>query len=337
MASINEIAKIANVSKMTVSNVVNKKFSKVSKETREKIEKIIQETNYTPNLFARSLKSSKSKIIMLAIPQTIENDPYKNKAFNNPFYGELINSIEYNLRKSGYFLMFRFINENEVLQNLVINWNIDGLIVLGAMKHDMNTIFNGLEVPTVFLDSYVNVDTKDMIITEDEKGGFLATEYLIQSGRKKVGIVVSSMSEVGVSSKRFDGYKQALDHYHISFDSSIVFEGSPNFEFGDQVGQYIKQHQTDLDALFVYSDIMALSIINGLKNNGIKVPEDVAVIGFDGLYIGELSEPKLTTVKQDITLKGEKAVDLLIKKLNGESERAEQQHVPVELVIRQSV
>jgi len=78
-------------------------------------------------------------------------------------------------------------------------------------------------------------------------------------------------------------------------------------------------------------------MINGLKNQGIKVPSEVAVIGFDGLYIGELSEPKLTTVKQDITLKGEKAVDLLLRKLNGESVHAEQQHLPVELVIRQSV
>jgi len=337
MTSINEIAEMANVSKMTVSNVINKKFSKVSKETRERIEKLLKETNYTPNLFARTLKSSKSKIIMLAIPQTIENDPYKNKAFNNPFYGELINSIEYNLRKSGYFLMFRFINESEVLQKLVINWNIEGIIVLGAIKHEMNTMFKGIKVPAVFLDSYIDADKNDMIITEDEKGGFLATEYLIKSGRKKIGIVVSSMKEVGVSSKRFDGYKQALQQYHLPFDTSKVFEGFPSFEFGDKVGQHIKKHQIDFDALFVYSDIMALSMINGLKNHGIKVPEEVAVIGFDGLYIGELSEPKLTTVKQDITLKGEKAVDLLIKKLNGQSVHDGQYSVPVELVIRQSV
>ena len=105
MPSIDEIAKMAKVSKMTVSNVINKRYSKVSKLTRDKIEKIIKETNYTPNLFARSLKSSESKIIMLAIPQTIDNDPYKNKAFNNPFYGEIINSVEYNLRKKGYYLM----------------------------------------------------------------------------------------------------------------------------------------------------------------------------------------------------------------------------------------
>ena len=109
--SITEIAKMANVSKMTVSNVINKRFSKVSKATREKVERIIQETNYTPNLFARNLKSNSSKIILLAIPQTIDNDPNKDTAFDNPFYGELINSVETNLRKAGYYLMFRFVNE----------------------------------------------------------------------------------------------------------------------------------------------------------------------------------------------------------------------------------
>ncbi len=337
MTSISKIAEMANVSKMTVSNVINKKYSKVSKKTRERIEKILEETNYTPNLFARTLKSNESKIIMLAIPQTMENDPYKNKAFNNPFYGELINSIEYNLRKSGYFFMFRFINGHEVLQKLIINWNIDGVIVLGAIKHEMDTIFKDIKVPSVFLDSYIDTDDKDVIVTDDEQGGFIATEHLIKSGRRKIGIVVSSLKDIGVASKRYYGYKKALKKYQLPFDSKKVFEGFPSLEFGNQIGQYIKEHKERFDALFVYSDIMALSMINGFKNHGIKVPEEVAVIGFDGLYIGELSEPKLTTVKQDITLKGEKAVNLLLSKLNGQSVSAEHHYLPVELVIRESV
>ena len=90
MSSINEIAKLAKVSRMTVSNVINKKYDKVSKETRERVERLLVETNYTPNFFARNLKSNRSRIVLFTIPQTVENDPYKNTAFNNPFYGELI-------------------------------------------------------------------------------------------------------------------------------------------------------------------------------------------------------------------------------------------------------
>jgi LacI family transcriptional regulator len=336
MASIEEIARIANVSKMTVSNVINKRYSKVSQKTREKIEKIIKETNYTPNLFARSLKSSESKIVMLAIPQTIENDPYKNKAFNNPFYGEIINSVEYNLRKKGYYLMFRFIGEDESLKKLAINWNIDGVIVVGAVDREMNTIFSDIEIPSVYLDTYVDDPTLDMIIIDDYKGGYLATEHLIKIGKQKIGFVVSMLDNVGVASKRYEGYKDAIKDNGFDFKEERVFQGYTSHEFGKSIGEVIKNNKDDFDALFVYSDIMALSVIQGLKENGLRVPEDIAVIGFDGLYIGELSEPPLTTISQDITKKGELAVELLAKKMNKESLEPEKIVMPVSLIQRKS-
>lgn len=336
MSSIIEIAKKANVSKMTVSNVINKKYSKVSPQTCKKIERIIEEMNYAPNLFARSLKSSKSKIILLAIPQTLENDPYKNKAFNNPFYGELINSIEFNLRQAGYYLMFRFISENEVISHLIANWNIDGTIILGAIQAEMDTIFKDISTPTVFVDTYCDLKTQDTILTEDEKGGYIATEHLLNIGRRNIGVVVSSIGEMGVSRMRYGGYRKALENHEIDFQDHWLFEGFPSDEFGNIVGQYISQHREDYDALFVYSDILALSVIKGLKSNGLNVPKDIAIVGFDGLYIGELAEPRLTTVKQDITVKGEMAVALLLRKLNGDSTSVEHVKLSVELVIKES-
>lgn len=336
MASIEEIAKLANVSKMTVSNVINKKYSKVSQKTVKRIEKIMEEMNYTPNLFARSLKSSESKIVMLAIPQTIDNDPYKNKAFNNPFYGEIINSIEYNLREKGFYLMFRFINEHESLQKLAINWNIDGVIVVGAIEKEMHTIFKDITVPSVYLDTYLDDPTKNTIIIDDEQGGYLATEHLIKKGSRKIGFVVSLLNDVGVASMRYDGYKRALKEYDVPYEESRIFQGYTSTEFGEKVSQEIKKRLNEFDALFVYSDIMALSVIKGLKNNGIKVPDDIKVVGFDGLYIGELSEPGLTSIKQDITKKGEIAVDLLIRRIQDNKATAEQIVLPVSLVERSS-
>jgi len=336
MASIEEIAKLANVSKMTVSNVINKRYSKVGQKTREKIEKIIKDTNYTPNLFARSLKSSESKIVMLAIPQTIDNDPYKNKAFNNPFYGEIINSVEYNLRKQGYYLMFRFIGEDESLKKLAINWNVDGVIVVGAIEKEMNTIFSGIDIPSVYLDTYVDNPNLDLIVIDDEQGGYLATNHLIEQGRSKIGFVVSMLDNVGVASKRYEGYKKALHTNNILFSKERIFEGYTSYEFGKSIGEQIKNNLNNFDSLFVYSDIMALSVIKGLKENGLRVPEDIAVVGFDGLYIGELSEPSLTTIKQDITKKGELAVDLLVKKMTKVSTKPEKIVMPVNLIKRQS-
>jgi LacI family transcriptional regulator len=336
MASIVEIAKLAKVSKMTVSNVIHKKYEKVSKETRERIERILVETNYTPNLFARNLKSNSSKIILFTIPQTIENDPYKNTAFNNPFYGELINSIEFNLRKSGYYLMFRFVSDEEILSNLVLNWNVDGVIILGAVKKEIRTVFKDIKVPVVFIDTYADLEESDSIVTEDEQGGFIATNHLIQRGKRKIGVVVSSIKEIGVASKRYDGYRRALKENDISFDDKWLFEGFPSFEFGAQIAQQIVEEKTAFDALFVYSDVMAIGVIKGLKEHGLRVPEDIAVVGFDGLYIGDLCEPRLTTIKQDITAKGQMAVDLLVRKLDGRSLSSEQLTLPVKLLEKES-
>lgn len=334
--SITEIAKMANVSKMTVSNVINKRYSKVSKATREKVERIIQETNYTPNLFARNLKSNSSKIILLAIPQTIDNDPNKDTAFDNPFYGELINSVETNLRKAGYYLMFRFVNDDEILSNLVVNWNIDGVIILGAIKKEIRTIFRDIDVPVVFIDTYADIDDSDTIITEDLLGAQMATQYLIQSGHQKIGIVTSSTKEVGVASKRFDGYRKALKDANIPFHKERVLESFPSYESGILVGHELAQRESEFDAVFVYSDLMAIGVIKGLKDKGIRIPRDIAVIGFDGLYIGELCEPKLTTIKQNVTDKGKMAVDLMTRKLSGESTKIERLVLPVTFVKKES-
>jgi LacI family transcriptional regulator len=200
----------------------------------------------------------------------------------------------------------------------------------------MDTIFKDLEIPTVFLDTYIDDPSLDMITIDDEQGGFLATEHLIKQGRNHIGIVVSSLDEVGVASKRYDGYKNALKHYNKAFDQALVFEGYTSYEFGIEIGKKIKMNHLKVDALFVYSDIMALSVIKGLSEQKIKVPEDIAIVGFDGLYIGELAHPALTTIVQDITLKGELAVDLLSKKINKESTEALKKVLPVNLVKRQT-
>jgi LacI family transcriptional regulator len=200
----------------------------------------------------------------------------------------------------------------------------------------MDTIFKDINIPSVFLDSYVEDHDLDMIVIDDEEGGFLATEHLIQSGKTKIGLVVSMLDEVGVASKRHDGYKRALNQYNIEYQQERIFEGYTTNDFGTEIGKKISENIENFDALFVYSDIMAMSVIRALKENGIKVPDDIAVVGFDGLFIGELSEPTLTTINQDITKKGELAVDLLMKKINKESTETEKVIMPVNLVKRKS-
>ncbi len=335
MATIKEIAKLSGVSPMTVSNVINKKHSKVSKKTIDKVEKIIKELNYVPNMSARSLVAKHSNIIVLIIPQTLEDDPDKDYAMKNPFYGEFINSIEYNLRKNGCYMMLRFVSEDEEYHHSLKVWNADGVIVLGTDQRQFDLNLAHIDIPLVMVDSYVNEqESHCAVVSDDKEGGRLAAKHLFQSGGKTFGVVCTNIAEKGVSQERFNGFSTFLKKNQISIEPENVFQGYPSYEYGLQIAESIMNNK--IDSVFASSDMLAFGIIEGLKKRGIHVPKDVSVIGFDGLFVTELSSPKLTTIKQNIQEKGREAVDLILK-VRENKEYRERVVLPVSLQKKESV
>jgi LacI family transcriptional regulator len=335
MTTIKEIAKLCGVSPMTVSNVINKKYHKVSKQTIENVEKIMEELNYVPNLSARSLVSKNSNIIVLIIPQSLDDDPDKDYAMHNPFYGEFINSIEYNLRQRGYYMMLRFVSEDEVYYPSLKLWNADGVIVLGADQVQFDLNLADLDISLVMVDSYID-NEKDYctVVSNDKMGGALAAGYLLDRGCTKLGVICTDISVQGVSQERYNGFIEYLADKKLDLDTKDVFQGFPSYDYGLQIADEIAKHK--LDGVFAFSDMVALGIIEGLKKLEINVPEDVSVIGFDGLFVGEISSPKLTTIKQNIYEKGEKTVELLIQALN-EKDYHDNIVLPVLLEVKESV
>lgn len=334
MTTIKEIARLSGVSPMTVSNVINKKNTKVSKETIERIEKIIEEVNYIPNMTARSLVSKNSNIIVLIIPQTLEDDPDKDYAMNNPFYGEFINSIEYHLRKNGCYMMLRFVSEDEIYHRYLKIWNADGVIVLGTDQKQYDLNLSNIDIPLVLVDSYVNDNKHCTVISDDVNGGKLAAEYLFSRKCANIGVVCTDISQKGVSRARYNGFVEGLKLNKIKINKEFVFQGFPSYEYGMNIAA--KLVEKNIDGVFSTSDMMAFGIIEGLKNIGKNVPDDVSVIGFDGLFITELSNPKLTTIKQDIREKGQKAVELILKVVQDNNYR-EEVVLEVNLVKKKSV
>ncbi len=335
MSTIKEIAKLAGVSPMTVSNVINKKHNKVSASTVEKVEKVIKELNYVPNMSARTLVSKNSHIIVLIIPQTLDDDPDKDYAMHNPFYGEIINSIEYNLRNNKYYMMLRFVSEDEVYVQSLKLWNADGVIVLGTDQKQFDLNLRKLDIPYVMIDSYVDdIENYCTVVNDDRSGGRLAADYLIERGCNKVGIACTDISSKGVSQERYKGFLEGLELHNRSIDSSNVFQGYPSYEYGLKVAKTIVEN--NLDGVFAFSDMIAFGIIEGIKKLGKRVPEDVSVIGFDGLFVSEISSPKLTTVKQNIYQKGKETVDLMLKVIN-DNEYKENVVLPVNLIEKESV
>ena len=335
MATIKEIAKLAGVSPMTVSNVINKKHNKVSSQTIEKVESYIKELNYVPNMSARSLVSNNSRIIVLIIPQTLEDDPDKDYAMHNPFYGEFINSIESNLRKNKYYLMLRFVSQNEVYRQSLKLWNANGVIILGTDQKQFDLNLRDLDIPLVMVDSYVDQNQDYCtVVNNDKKGGQLAAEYLVKRGCKNLGVVCTDITVKGVSQERYNGFINGLALHNKALNSNNIFQGYPSYEYGLKISKELIEN--NIDGVFAFSDMIAFGIIEGIRRLGKRVPEDISVIGFDGLFVSEISSPKLTTISQNIYQKGKKAVDLMLKVIDNESYK-ENIVLPVSLLEKESV
>jgi len=337
MITLKDIAAEAGVSIMTVSNVINGNHSKVSQKNIERIQKIIEKYNYVPNLTARSLTAKSSKIIGVILPI---KGSFKN-LFNDPYISELFGIIQNVVRENGYYLMIRSVKDVSDISTLIKNWNMDGAIFL--MPDYDNLIYSILKenkLPMVFLDSYSEIDNIISVGINDFKGGYIATRYLINNGHKRIlfaGPCHKNNAPIHQILQRLEGYKKALSEFNIPFDENLVVDVEPNYEIGIDLGRSICNKEFDVTAVFTTADIMAIGIIEGAKLNGMIVPNDLSIIGFDNLLPSIYVTPKLTTISQDIESKATAAVNLLIEYIEKGSVANNRITLDVEIVERQSV
>lgn len=332
ISTLKEVAEKLGVSTMTVSNVINKRYSKVSVETRERVEKALKDMNYQPNLSARSLVSKRSMIVVLVITFTEEEELDATNTIQNPFYSELIRTVEYELRKQGYFLMLRYMKKEENIQNLLNKWNAEGVIILG----DSEDVVEDIVKPVVLIDNYKH-NKVSTVNTEDYEGVKVGIQYLIDNGHKEIAYLTSPLSDKGVSWERYKGYSEVLKDNNLTLDENIIFEGNPDIEFAEKVAGSIVNEKTNVSAIYCHSDLVAVSLIRKLKSLGKNIPEDYSVISFDGLLLSMISHPELTSLSQDVNKKGRQAVNLLVNHIEDETFRTKNIKIPVELKVRNSV
>ena len=333
MATIKDIAKYAGVSCTTVSNVIHNRAGRVSKETIDKIHDAINKFNYIPNMTARSLVNSSSKVIAMI------NHAITRKDINfmaDPFQSSLIGIIESVLREHDYFLMVRTIDTIEELLAFLRNWNIDGLFITGIFQDNFFDALLNLEKPAVFIDSYIENSKFCNVGLQDYEGGYLAAEYLINHGHRHIAFASPTKKSGGVLHQRFLGYKAALTAHHMPFDPSLVYEYEMDLGSCRRLSEELAKKK-ELTAVMTSADIMAAGIMTGLREQGIGVPDDISVIGFDDIPVCRMLTPALTTVHQDITQKGIEAVNLMLKKLQNEEIGSTKIILPVSLVERSSV
>lgn len=333
MTTIKDIAQAVGVSCTTVSNVIHGKAGRVSAETIARINETIEKLGYVPNMSARSLVSSSSKVIGM-ISHLAQN---KNESIvEDPFHSAFIGSIEKTLRENGYYLMLRTVETTADLLTFLRNWNVDGLFCTGVFQDEFFDALAGLNIPVVLIDSYVTHPNMCNVGLEDYKGGYTATRYLIDKGHRNIAFASPAIKKRGVVYERFLGYQKALEEALAAFRPELVFEQELDVNTTVALGMNLAK-RNDITAVFATADILAAGIMSGLSQAGKKVPEDISVIGFDDINLCQLTSPRLTTIHQDAPLKGKLAVYFLIDQLENKPISNREIILPIHLVERNSV
>ncbi len=332
-ATIKDLAKETGLSIATISYVLNGKEG-VGIETRNVVMKAVKKLGYIPNYAARGLVCNFSKLIGVCNPQT---EPGSRLMFENPFYSELLSSIEYECRKHGYHVIISGTDADESYLKLARQRSLDGMIIIGTYSEKFYREIGRTNIPIVLIDTYLESSEFYNVRIDDRMGGYIATKHLLDKGHRNIAFVSGALRKCGVTQLRFDGYNDALTEYGIKLQKKFVFLGIVSFQAGVEHAENVVKQASEVTAIFCTADIIAIGAMKKLSEMGIKVPDDISVMGFDNLDISKYSSTAITTVEQDIHLKGSTAVELILKDISGEISTPQCRILPISIVERQSV
>ncbi|EOD01782.1 LacI family DNA-binding transcriptional regulator [Caldisalinibacter kiritimatiensis] len=328
--TIKDIAKHAGVSMTTVSKIINNKDQDISQATRDKVLKIMKEYNYVPNTIARSLVTKKTKTIGLVIPD-----------IRNPFFPELARGAEDKANEEGYNIIFcntdDDVSKEEKYISMLAEKMVDGIIFTASSKRTSGfDILSKKSIPIILVDRDIDfVGVKGKIIVDNFQGAYEGVIHLLECGYKKIAFISGPLSS-NTSICRLDGYKKALKSYEIDFKEECILEGDYKSEWGYKAVNTLLSKGIEFDGIFCGNDLIAIGAIKALKENNIVVPKEVGVVGFDDIYIANLVEPQLTSVKQPNYEMGYKAVEMLIDIIDNKKDKVEDLVLSTELIKRNS-
>ena len=325
--TIRDVASRAGVSYQTVSRVINNSRD-VSETTRAQVWEAIQALGYHPNVQAIGLSRNRSDTIGM-----VAHDA------GDPFYAQLIASANRTVTDYGRFMIViqtTKLDQMTAIERLIHSRRIDGLILVLPLSLTLERARELAEsrLPVVLVDLQYEIDV-DHVSVDNILGAFIATEHLIRHGHQRIGIIVGR-NDIPVGQMRLDGYKQALQEYGIPFNEQLVHYGDFSFDSGQKGAEYFLGMASPPTAIFSCNDMMAFGLIATLGRHGMRVPDDMAVIGFDDLPQSALFVPPLTTVRQPLREMAHTAAEHLCRILDGSISAPLRQVFKPELVIRRS-
>jgi LacI family transcriptional regulator len=214
---------------------------------------------------------------------------------------------------------------------------VDGIIIVGPYPSEYMEELKQIGVPVILVDAYIKDEAFPAIGIDDRLGGLMATRYLLQKGHRRIAFVSGVLMKDGVIEKRYLGYRDALQEAGVPYEPDFVYAGSVGYEYGMQVAREMQARGNRETAAFVTADIMAMGFVKGQRMLGRTVPGDISVVGFDDLYLATICDPSLTTIRQDIQLKGETAAKMVIEANRKKEGKKQDILLPITLVERDSV
>lgn len=340
MITIKQIAEGLNVSPTTVSNVIHGNYKKVSPENVERISKRLKELNYIPNMGARMLAHGDSRIIGVVM-NSLNNEQNQGEKYTieyGPFNSTIFSALEREIRKDGYYMMFYVSKDVDEILNVMNKWNIDGMIVWGLEEESCCLLNERTKKPVVFIDCCFEPDSPcSNVGLYDCYGGYLAVRHLLENGHREIAFLTDTVPLREVAKERYLGYVQAFEEYGLVADEKSVIELSIKKDKRMQEYQKICIESQRFTALFFDSDYYAVEALDYLLDQGIRIPDDLSVVGFDDNVFSRIIRPQLTTVHQDVAEKAVQAVKLLREQIQNPEQSCKKIVLPVQLVVRETV
>jgi LacI family transcriptional regulator len=331
--TIKDVAEKAGVSTATVSLVLHN-HKRISPETRRKVLRIIKQLNFYPSRSAQGLVSKKTGNIGFILTE----DHFLK---TEPFYTRIFLGTEFATRETNYYVLLTTVTSDfgaeEPMPQFIEEKSVDGIIIAGKVPQILIDRIVRYEVPVVFVDYYPPSGDFPVIMADNVRGGMIATQHLIECGHSKIGFIGGDLNHPSISD-RLHGYGTALRNASIELNESYISSEEQNTtkQTGYSAAEKLFSKVNDLTAIFACNDAMAFGVLHYLKEHNLRVPEDIALIGFDDLESDVLIDPTLSTIGVPKIELGVEAMKLIVNVVENNDRSAKKILIPVELIVRES-
>lgn len=327
--TIRDVARTAGVSVSTVSRVLNNS-KPVSDEVRQRVMSAVETLGFQPNALARSLILRRSSFIGLLVPDV-----------SNPFFSEVVAGVEEVANAQGYNVILcnthgELAREMAYLDILKEHQAAGVVFMCRELRDEHLKRFAADGMPVVLASRYSEKKSLPRVVIDDQQAAYDATIHLIERGHQRIAFISGSVLDRASGLDRLMGYQRALNDHQFPIDFRLIKEGNFKAQSGYKAAQELLGQQAPPTAILAANDEMAIGAINAIFASGRRVPDDIAVVGFDDIYLASIFRPALTTIRQPIREIGSEAAQMVLRLVRGESLPDEKVVLPHELVIRES-